>query len=355
MMAVSFQTAIQWNCRSVVPKKSDVIYLINKHNTSLLALSETWLKPGSIFKIHGFSCLRDDRSDGYGGVALLIRNTISFIPISLPKYNEFSVVAAQIGNICVVSIYMTSPSSLTFTCLNNLLSLIPKPVLLLGDFNSHHISWGCSVSNQCGNLLLELLDDNNLCILNSGSPTRRTSPNENISAVDLSICSPNLASSITWQTLSSTFGSDHFPIIISFPCNSSRRSLPQPRLKYNIKNDTLWNKFKSIVDQELVNQPDISHGIEICTNAFTSALIRAADATFPSKKLSTNFIPSLPWWDKECTEVVNERKKIEQLYNNDMTNENFELLSEKLTDTRKFLKEKNLSVGENIVFQYALM
>lgn len=140
-MAV-FKKIMQWNCRSAVPKKHEIIHLINKYDTCLFALSETWLKPGSIFKIHGFSCLRDDRSDGYGGVALLIRNTISFTPMSLPIYSDFSVVAAQINNICVVSIYLTSPSSSSFYHLNNLISLLPKPFLILGDFNSHHVSWG---------------------------------------------------------------------------------------------------------------------------------------------------------------------------------------------------------------------
>lgn len=226
-MAV-FQKVIQWNCRSAVPKKSDIIYLINKYNTCLFALSETWLKPGSIFKIHGFSCLRDDRSDGYGGVALLIRNTISFTPFPLPEYDDFSVVAAQINHICVVSIYIPSPTSQVLLHLNNLIALLPRPFLILGDFNSHHISWGCSNSTYYGEMLIDLLDSHNLCIVNTGSPTRRTAPTENISAIDLSICTSNLASTLTWRTLTSTFGSDHYPIIISLPTKTGMQKPPQP-------------------------------------------------------------------------------------------------------------------------------
>lgn len=158
----AFKKVIQWNCRSAVPKKSDIIYLINKHNVCLFTLSETWLKPGSIFKIHGFSCIRDDRPDGYGGVAILIRQAISFSPLSLPSFNEFSVVAAQIGSICVVSIYIPSPSSFVFQKLNDLFNLLPRTFIVLGDFNSHHISWGCSVTKSCGQLLLDVTDTHNL-------------------------------------------------------------------------------------------------------------------------------------------------------------------------------------------------
>lgn len=64
---------LQWNCRSLTSKKSDVTYLINKYNPAVLAFQETWLKPGFQFRLSSYVCLREDRNDGYGGVALLIK------------------------------------------------------------------------------------------------------------------------------------------------------------------------------------------------------------------------------------------------------------------------------------------
>lgn len=59
-------------------KKSDLIHLVNSFKPFAFALSETWLKPGALFRVSGYSCLREDRPDGYGGVALLIRNSVLF-------------------------------------------------------------------------------------------------------------------------------------------------------------------------------------------------------------------------------------------------------------------------------------
>ncbi|KOB66252.1 RNA-directed DNA polymerase from mobile element jockey [Operophtera brumata] len=66
------------NSASLRPKKSDLIHLISKFSPSVIAISETWLVPGSRFRVSGYSCLRDDRADGYAGCALLIRRSLPF-------------------------------------------------------------------------------------------------------------------------------------------------------------------------------------------------------------------------------------------------------------------------------------
>lgn len=67
---------LQWNCRSLYSKTPDLIHLINKFDPSIIALSETWLKPGSNCRLSGFNILRSDRADGWGGSALLIRKIV---------------------------------------------------------------------------------------------------------------------------------------------------------------------------------------------------------------------------------------------------------------------------------------
>lgn len=73
------------------------------------------------------------------------------------------------------------------------------------------------MTNSDGEYLLEMLDTLNLCLSNTGAPIRRTNPNENISVVDLVICTPSLASSMLWSPFQYSFGSDHFSLIISAP------------------------------------------------------------------------------------------------------------------------------------------
>lgn len=211
------QSILQWNCRSIINKKNELIYMINKFKPFIFALSETWLKPNFIFKIPGYSCYRDDRVDGYGGVAILVRNSFSSISSLnlLPHSDSFSVVSVIVNHICYVSLYIPHPSLLILREIKNLFVQLPRPFIVLGDFNCQHRSWGSSISNSFGEALLDIIDSHNICILNTGSPTRLTKPGELSSVVDLSMCTPDLASSLSWCTLSSTHNSDHYPILIS--------------------------------------------------------------------------------------------------------------------------------------------
>ncbi|CAH2092091.1 unnamed protein product [Euphydryas editha] len=60
----------------------------------------------------------------------------------------------------------------------------------MGDFNTHHTTWGCHSSAGFALVLVDIIDDANLCILNDGLPTRRGHPNQNHkSAVNLSLSS----------------------------------------------------------------------------------------------------------------------------------------------------------------------
>lgn len=338
------RSAVQWNCRSVVSKKSEIIYLINVYNPFIIAITESWLKPGSVFKLSGFSCLRDDRPDGYGGAVLLVNNSFSFTIFSLPPHNSnsFSAVACIINNVCFVSIYIPHPSSQINTEIDNLLSLIPKPCVVMGDFNAHHRTWGSSISNSYGRDLLEIIDNQNLCILNDGSETRRTKPTENNSAVDLTIVSPSLASSVIWQTQPSTHGSDHFPILIKFTqfkLNEIPRALP--RMRYRIINNK-WCDFKKYIENKVNSLPHSSEEISVRADGFTKSLIEAADLTFPLKNSASGKLSSPPWWDKECSVAVAQRKQAELTYNSDMSEENFDNLVDTIAQTKKLLKEKKL-------------
>lgn len=60
-----------------------------------------------------------------------------------------------------------------------------------------HQTWGSSISNEFGDIILDFVNEQNLCILNSGSPTRRTGPDQIVSAPDISISSPSLVPSLS--------------------------------------------------------------------------------------------------------------------------------------------------------------
>lgn len=336
------EKVIQWNCRSINLRKSDLLYLINEFQPFVITLQETWLRPDSYFKVPNFSCVREDRFDCYAGVALLIHNTVPFIHIPIPQHNnDFSIVAVKINNICFVSVYTPHPKSHIYQEVEQIISSLPKPILIMGDFNAQHQSWGSASSNYYGSRILDMLHDNNLCYLNTGSRTRRTPPHEGKSVPDLSICSPNLASNLTWYTHKFTYGSDHFPIIITFPTLFGKTSIKRsPRLKHKLSNAD-WCSYRDKVEQKIESLPRVnSNNSSLCAEALASLLVQVADEVFPVKSTTSRKVPSPPWWDQECAEAVRKRKEAEKKYISNSTTENFNFLSELITSTRKLIKKK---------------
>jgi hypothetical protein len=245
------QSILQWNCRSIRNKKSDFTFLLNKYKPSIIVLNETWLKPGSTFKVSGYSCLRCDRSDGRSGTALLVNSSISFKLYTVPTpVNNFSIIAAIVNNICVVSIYIPHPSIPILEEVNSIINILPKPLLLIGDLNAHHTMWGCSKIDTCGNFIVDILDNHDLCVLNTGAPTLRTKPNEAISAIDICLASAQFAGLLTWVTLDSTYG------LISFPNNKSQPNISyNPPKRYKITNNNQWSTFRNHVEQNIHSLP----------------------------------------------------------------------------------------------------
>lgn len=334
---------IQWNCRSIIPKKTDLIYLINKYNPTVIALSETWLNPVYLFNIPGYICLREDRFDGYGGVAILIKKSVNFTQINFPSsaYSDIiNVIGIKIDNIAILSIYLSRSSRDILNEVSNLFANLARPFLVLGDFNCHHQSWGSEISNSDGIYLLDILHANNLCLLNTGAPTRRTKPNEHKSAVDLSVCTPNLASSFSWSPHPYTYGSDHYPLIISSPIRSPPTYIREPRLKYKLSNAD-WTNFKQHVESKITELPEIVKGDESnAALALAACLINVADQLFPVKKPPSSMIPFPPWWSTQCSEVVKRRKVAEKEYAKNMSDQNLDILNDVIKSTKLFLREK---------------
>lgn len=317
---------LQWNIQSMRRKKHDLVHLINKFRPSVIAISETWLIPGSRFRIPGYSCLRDDRADGYAGSALLIERSLSFSQIILPSHPpDINIVGVRSSDISYISLYIPHPNSSLIPDILVLLSSIPPPIMIMGDFNAHHVLWGSSHSDLFGLSLLDIFNEIDLCLVNDGSPTRRVYPSQNPkSAVDLSLCSPFLSSLLSWRILPSTYGSDHFPIIITIPNRVTPYRNPCPSMKYKLSCAD-WSSFSSCLDQSLDSSDIFPLHIApfISYTKFVDCIISSANIHIPTKKPSKHYKISTPWWDSECSVAALERKNAEINYCYSMTDRNF--------------------------------
>ena len=71
--------------------------------------------------------------------------------------------------VTLCSLYLPPSMPLDITKLNNLISQLPKPFILIGDFNCHNTLWGCNDTNIKGRKLEEFIFKQDLCLLNEKS------------------------------------------------------------------------------------------------------------------------------------------------------------------------------------------
>ena len=86
--------------------------------------------------------------------------------------------------------------------------------MLVGDLNGHSEVWGCSDTNDRGEIMEDVIPENDLCLLNEKQPTYLHPPTGNYYAIDLSLCHPNIYLDFDWSVCDDLHGSDHFPILI---------------------------------------------------------------------------------------------------------------------------------------------
>ncbi|XP_050505261.1 uncharacterized protein LOC126883649 [Diabrotica virgifera virgifera] len=149
------------------------------------------------------------------------------------------------NKITICSIYIPPPPDhpLNEKELVDLIFQLPHPYLLVGDFNAHNIIWGSPHTFGKGKVIENVLNCSDTFLLNTGSETHFNISSGSFSAIDLSLCDPKIAPSLSWEVFDDLHDSNHFPIIIS----SSSYKETTTRNFWNIKNAN-WSEFTSTTD-----------------------------------------------------------------------------------------------------------
>ncbi|XP_026471430.1 uncharacterized protein LOC113375702 [Ctenocephalides felis] len=162
---------------------------------------------------------------------------------------------------------------------NDFLSRLPKPVILCGDFNAHHFSWGSNFSDK--------------------------------------------------------YGSDHYPILLKL------RGVPKAR-KYNPSwncKKADWTKYQSEIGKNLesFNSNDPVRAYDFFINAINSA----ARKIIPMKNGDLNAKCAKPvWWNEECDKLIRERRQAEKIYRQKSSYENFVVCNTINSNIRRIFKKK---------------
>ena len=305
-------SVLQWNCRSLIPKIDSFKYLINKLDCDAFALSETWLSSDDDLSFHNFNIIRFDRAGRGGGVLLGIKKSHSFYRIHHSSISGIEVVSCQARikekDLCIASVYIPPKLSVSRHQLVDIVSILPEPRLVLGDFNSHGTGWGSSYDDNRSKFIYDLCDDFNMTILNTGEVTRISGPQSQESRLDLALVSNLLSLDCTWKVIQDPYGSDHLPIHISI---RNGQSVPEPiNIPYDLTRNIDWKKFAQVVDDG-IDTVKVSEDLDENYRDFVKLITESAQ-TAQTKRFTGSTVRRRPpnyWWDEECTIATEERSK----------------------------------------------
>lgn len=241
-------------------------------------------------------------------------------------------------NINIVSVYKPPRIRTTRNDWLTIFSRFPSRTILAGDFNAHLRLWGSSHDDWLGNLLIDVLEDQNFVVLNDGSPTRLTKPHQNTSAVDLTLVSSDLVPQASWSVLEENLGSDHFVIQLNLQKKwSPLKIVPSTRWRENRAD---WPLYQTLISNGLSLPHHMSSNNDEF-NALMTTITSAADNSIPIKKTFTPSRKHPVWWDDDCSAVDLRRKEALMQYKRLSNFENYCLFKNQEALARRVFKEKS--------------
>ena len=341
---------IQWNINGLYNHYEYLQEIIAKFNAQIICIQETNFKEEQTLNLKNFKCYNKNRTDckaASGGVCILIKNNLYSEPFILSTNIEAIAAKVLINNkmITICNIYLSNRYQINSNQIENLIAELPPNFILLGDFNSHNTIWGSVKTDKRGEIIEEVINNHDIVLLNDLSPTHFNIPTGKTSAIDLTLCSNNIATSVEWQALDLLYGSDHFPILTSF-----NHTMPnnQPQVNKWKFHKADWVEYKKIINLEIneVNKM-ISNSIlegNIDINAITTNLCKiiekAANQSIPKTSGIFKSRKHTPWWNQECEDAIKNSKKAYNRYKKQNTLEN-QIEFKRLKATAKRIIKEN--------------
>ena len=340
---------IQWNCRGFEANRPDIDLFVSSRNPTLFCFQETLIKNMNTSLKQYVSYHKLAHLDAYhrphGGVSIFIDRKFPQRPV--PVITDLEAVAASvtINNITltVCSIYISPSMHFNHRQLLDIIKQLPQPIILLGDFNSHHILWGGHSVDARGREIEQLLSATDLCLWNNKEATYMYvhPASGSRTSIDLTMCSPALFQDFTWKIGESTLGSDHYPIFIDILTPLGPDNIP--RWQFH-KAD--WDRFNTLCKTELpkynfLNSPDP-------VDLFTETLISIAEQCIP-KSSTYSKKPKKPWFDADCRNAIKMRNRAFNIFSRFPTETNFAIFKQLRAKARKIIKAKKKSCWKTYV------
>src|SRR5215469_6741495 len=178
----------QWNVRGFKLNRLFIEQLVNKHNINIIAIQETHLDDDDDIYLKHFQIFRKDRNSRGGGVLIGIHDSIICQPLNIKSNLELLAIDIIMENIsftllnCYIPPNVHNYISDLKTTVDNLQR--NNPLLMLGDFNSHHPFWNCTNMDKKGKELFNFISSYDLFLINGPQATYFSEQYNSFSTID---------------------------------------------------------------------------------------------------------------------------------------------------------------------------
>lgn len=298
---------LQINIRSIVPKKDILEHYLEYNYIDIAMISETWLMPGTEILMKNYKVLTRSRSDGYGGVAILIHKNIKQSDCKQLKIGSIEIIESTIEinskNLKIISFYIP-PEISTRNLENAFKNLIHKykdidNFIMGGDVNAHNSLWeNNSTNDRKGEIISEIITESEIVILNNGEHTYQNISKNYTSAIDITMVSRNLVRTCDWR-VDENLTSDHFAIRIDLenfkPLNHSNKKIINFKKTVNCLNELDPSQTKNIENLENYIKRTLTENTQIIP-------------------INSKFIPK-PWWNEKIKRLWLIKNFKQSMYN----------------------------------------
>ncbi|GFW54504.1 probable RNA-directed DNA polymerase from transposon X-element [Trichonephila clavipes] len=215
-----------WNANGIKSRIVEVRDFIDKHHPDVFLIQESHLGPGDSIHFPNYTVYRTDRphttnTRPRGGTAILLKSSLPHHHTPTPPMGTVEATSVTLtppgGDPLVITSLYISPS-VSYQHIHTdveALFRLGGASIICGDFNAHHISWGCQSNDNRGNIIKNLIDNTDTQIVAPTTPTRFG--HNSASIIDFA-----LTRNIHWLSQVESIAelsSDHNPLIISFDTN----------------------------------------------------------------------------------------------------------------------------------------
>lgn len=278
-----------WNANGIRYRIAGLIEFLNRRKIGIMMINETKLNEKDKLKIRGYNCIRKDRQNRAGGVAILIRNDIPFQEIKLNSKVTIEYVCIRLeSNIHLIAAYNRPLNRIAIRDLNVMLGVANR-VLLVGDLNARNKKWRCHINNRNGIILNNYIQHNNVTIMFPNEPTHV--PNNGGTPTTIDIAINKQINNYTDIHALHELDSDHNPICFTL----QNQNLTDTKHKTLDFKNTDWTKFRTILDTHIKINNKISNQVELDSEVTNlTAVIQKAQQQTVKMITRKNHITKLP-------------------------------------------------------------